>query len=109
MQAILKQLLEFRAARDWHKFNTPQNIAKSIVLEASELLEVFQWKTDDSVSKEEQNAIADEMSDIYNWLILLAHDLKIDLKKTSLKKIQKNAKKYPIDKIKGIAPKYKQS
>ncbi len=106
MQKILQKLLEFRQARDWSKFNTPQNIAKSIVLEAAEILEVFQWKTDDIISENEKEEVGEEMADVYNWLILLAHDLNIDLEKVALKKIEENAKKYPVEKTKGIATKY---
>jgi dCTP diphosphatase len=106
MHKILKKLLEFRETRDWLKFHTPQNIAKSIVLEASEILEIFQWKTDDSLSKKEKEEIGEEMADVYNWLILLAHDLDIDLEEVALKKIEENAKKYPVEKTKGKATKY---
>ncbi len=106
MQKILQKLLEFREQRDWQKFNTPQNIAKSIVLEAAEILQIFQWKTNNTISKEEKGELAEEMADVYNWLILLAHDLNIDLEQEALKKISKNAEKYPIEKSKGIATKY---
>lgn len=106
MKQILQKLLEFREKRDWLKFHTPQNIAKSIVLEATEILEVFQWKTDDSLSEKEKEEIGEEMADVYNWLILLSHDLNIDLEKVALKKIESNEQKYPVEKTKGIATKY---
>jgi dCTP diphosphatase len=92
MQKILKKLLEFRETRDWLKFHTPQNIVKSIVLEAGEILEIFQWKTNESLSKKEKEEIGEEMADVYNWLILLAHDLNIDLEKVALKKLNKMQK-----------------
>lgn len=106
MKTVLEELLKFRAARDWIKFHSPQNIAKSIVLEAAEILEIFQWKKDDSVSRTEKEKLADEMADVYNWLLLLAHDLQIDLEKSALKKIKQNANKYPVSKSKGKATKY---
>lgn len=106
MQPLLKKLLEFREKRDWIKFHSPQNIAKSIVLEAAEILEIFQWKTDDSISESEKEEIGKEMADVYNWLIILAHDLNIDLEKVALKKIKENEEKYPVEKVKGIAKKY---
>jgi len=106
MYPILKKLLEFREKRDWVKFHKPQNIAKSIVLESAEILEIFQWKTDDSLTQEEKQAVGEEMADVYNWLILLAHDLDIDLEKTALQKIEKNEKKYPVEKSRGKATKY---
>ncbi len=106
MKQILQKLLAFREKRDWLKFHTPQNIAKSIVLEATEILEVFQWKTDNSLSEKEKEEIGEEMADVYNWLILLSHDLNIDLEKVALKKIESNEQKYPVEKTKGIATKY---
>lgn len=106
MKTLLKKLLDFREKRDWMKFNTPQNIAKSIVLEAAEILEIFQWKTDNSISASEKKEIGKEMADVYNWLIILAHDLNIDLEKVALKKIKENEEKYPVEKVKGIAKKY---
>ena len=106
MKKVLQKLIEFRTKRDWLKFHTPENIAKSIVLEAAEILQIFQWKTDNTISKQEKSELADEMADVYNWLILLAHDLNIDLEKVALEKISKNAAKYPVEKSKGIATKY---
>ncbi len=106
MQKVLQKLLEFREKRDWVKYHTPQNIVKSIVLEASEMLEIFQWKRDNSLSAQEKKELATEMADVFNWLILLAHDLNIDLPKEALKKIKKNAQKYPVEKAKGKATKY---
>ena len=91
MKKVLQKLIEFRTKRDWLKFHTPENIAKSIVLEAAEILQIFQWKTDNTISKQEKSELADEMADVYNWLILLAHDLNIDLEKVALEKISKNA------------------
>ncbi len=106
MKKILQKLLEFREQRDWHQFNTPQNIVKSIVLEAAELLEVFQWKINEKIDSEEKEKIAEEMADIFNWLILLSHDLNIDIQKEALKKIKQNAEKYPVNKSKGSPKKY---
>ncbi|MFZ1721790.1 MAG: nucleotide pyrophosphohydrolase [Microgenomates group bacterium] len=106
MQKILQKLLEFREQRDWIQFHTPQNLAKSIVLEAAELLEVFQWKRNDQLELKDRRLIAEEMADIFNWLILLSHDLNIDLKAEAMKKIEKNATKYPIAKSKSNAKKY---
>jgi len=106
MQKILQKLLEFREKRDWLKFHTPQNIAQSIVLEAAEILEVFQWKIDDSLTEKEKEEIGEEMADVYNWLVLLSHDLNIDLEKAAFNKIEENSKKYPVEKSKGKATKY---
>lgn len=97
MKKVLAQLLKFRQERNWERFHTPQNIAQSIVLEAAELLEIFQWKNGlESLSEQEKEHLSEEMADIYNWLILLAHDLNIDLNQAALRKIKLNAKKYPL-------------
>lgn len=108
MTKILQKLLEFRDQRNWKQFHSPQNIAKSIVLEAAEILEVFQWKESSDLSEEEKEHLSEEIADVYNWLILLSHDLNIDLEEAALKKITKNHKKYPIDLVKGKAKKYTQ-
>lgn len=107
MNPVLAKLLQFRKDRDWEQFHSPQNIAQSIVLEAAEVLEIFQWKrTDAPLTKKEKEQLGEEMADVYNWLLLLSHDLEIDLEKTALKKIVKNSKKYPVEKSKGKAKKY---
>ena len=107
MKKILEKLLEFRKKRNWKQFHAPQNIVKSIVLEAAELLEIFQWKTTEKPAPKDIERIGEEMADIYNWLILLAHDLNINLEKEALKKIEQNNKKYPVKLSKGKALKYK--
>ncbi|MEX0896261.1 MAG: nucleotide pyrophosphohydrolase [Patescibacteria group bacterium] len=106
MTKVLQQLLSFREARDWKQFHSPENIAKSIVLEAAEVLEVFQWKKSATLTKNEKKQLAEEMADVYNWLQLLAHDLDIDLETEALKKIKKNQEKYPVEKSRGKAKKY---
>jgi len=108
MNKIVQKLIAFRDERDWKKFHTPQNIAKSIVLEAAELLEIFQWKKTNSISEKDKKEISEEMADIYNWLLLMSHDLNIDLEDAALKKIDTNAKKYPVEKSRGKAKKYTQ-
>lgn len=99
---ILKSLLQFRKERKWKKFHSPQNIAKSIVIESAEILEIFQWQTNKSeLTEKEKNHLAEELADVMNWLILLAYDQGIDLEKACLNKIKKNQKKYPINKYQG--------
>ena len=107
MNKVLQQLLKFRKDRDWNKYHTPQNIAQSIVLEAAEALEIFQWKPDNvELSEKDKVNLGEELADVYNWLLLLSHDIGIDLNEVALKKIKTNAKKYPITKSKGKATKY---
>lgn len=106
---LQQQLVEFRNQRDWTKFHNPKDVTISLVLEASELLEHFQWKNQteiDTYVKEHKNDIAEEMADVFNWLLILSHDLKIDLVKALDQKIEKNAAKYPVQKAKGNHKKY---
>ena len=108
MDPILQKLLHFRKERNWEQFHSPRNIAQSIVLESAEILEIFQWKVDDSITKKDRRRLAEEIADVYNWLILLSHDLNINLQEEALKKIEINRKKYPVEKSKGTARKYTQ-
>lgn len=108
MNKITALLLQFREKRDWIQFHSPANIAKSIVLEAAELLEIFQWKNDSTITEKEKKMIAEELADVYNWVLLMAHDLEIDIEKEAIQKIKKNDLKYPVDKSKGKSDKYTQ-
>ncbi len=108
---LIAKALKFREERDWKQYHSARNVALSISLEAAELLEIFQWKTDDEAKELVNDAvqhenIADELSDILLYSILMANDLNIDIIKAADKKIDKNAEKYPADKAKGKAVKY---
>ncbi len=107
---LKKEILDFRQKRDWEKFHKPKDLAISIVLEASELLENFQWKTDTEVASmlagKSKTAIEEEIADIAMYLTYLSHDLGINLEEVMAKKLEKNKKKYPADKVRGSARKY---
>ena len=106
---ITKQIIRFRDERDWKQFHSPKNLAISISLEANELLEHFQWNENDEIDKYVKNKkqeIAEEMADVFNYLILMANDLDIDLLKVTEQKLKKSAEKYPIKKAKGNSNKY---
>ncbi len=108
---LIAKALKFREERDWKQYHSARNVALSISLEAAELLEIFQWKTDDEAKElvndsVQRENIADELSDILLYSILMANDLNIDIIKAADKKIDKNAEKYPADKAKGKAVKY---
>lgn len=108
-EKLVKKILYFRDARDWKQFHNPKDMAISLLLEASELLEHFQWKNDSESGmhvKENKNEIADELSDVLYWVILMANDLNIDLESSLLKKIEKNEVKYPVSKAHGSHKKY---
>ena len=102
--ALLRRVLAFRDARDWKKFHNPKDLAISIALEAAELLEHFQWENEAPAGKKE--AIADEIADVAVYLFELADNLGIDLKTAIYAKLDKNAKKYPVEKSKGRITKY---
>lgn len=93
---------DFADERDWGKFHSPANLAKSISIEANELLECFQW-SDDNFSIDD---VKEELADVLNYAIRMASVMDLDIKSIVLEKIKKNANKYPIDKAKGKADKY---
>ncbi|MFH2137868.1 MAG: nucleotide pyrophosphohydrolase [Candidatus Omnitrophota bacterium] len=109
MKDILEKIKKFRDDRDWMQFHDPKNMAVSIILEASELLEHFQWKTKDEVAEYINNnkgEVQDEIADISMYLFELADNLGIDLLDAMDKKLEKNKIKYPVEKAKGSAKKY---
>ncbi len=105
----IKKILAFRKARNWKQFHNPKDLAISLSLEASEVLEHFQWKSKEEVEeyvKTHKEHIGEELADVFYWILLMSHDLKIDIINALDKKIKKNAEKYPIDKAKGKHTKY---
>lgn len=106
---IIEKIKKFRDERDWIQFHDPKNMAISIVIEASELLEHFQWKSKAEVEeyiKQHKNEIKEEVADIAIYLFELADNLGIDLQIAMERKLAKNTKKYPVDKVKGKHTKY---
>lgn len=99
----------FRDERNWKQFHKPKDMALSLLLEASELAEHFQWKSDAEslgVLESRREDIADELSDVLYWTLLMAHDFGVDLPKAFERKLAKNELKYPIEKAKGSSKKY---
>ena len=101
MDDIKKELLVFQKERDWKKFHTPENLAKSISIEAAELLEHFQWQ-----KEYDENEVADELADVLIYCLYMADAMDFDVKEIILNKMGKNALKYSVDKSKGNAKKY---
>ena len=102
-------LLAFRRERDWEQFHNPKDQALSLSLEVAELLEHMQWKNGQALKDHlatVKTEVADELSDVLGWVLLLANDLEIDLDVAFRKKLLANAEKYPIDKSHGKATKY---
>ena len=108
---IIQKIRKFRDDRDWMQFHNHKDMALSLVLEAAEVLEHFQWKKPEEVNahaEKNKGEIAEELADVAMYLFELSDNLGIDLKKAIQDKIEKNDKKYPVEKAKGSAKKYTQ-
>lgn len=107
---LLQQLIEFRKERDWEQFHNPKDLAISLSIEAAELLEWFQWRSEEEINQQLQSdkriQLEDELADVAVYLSYLCHDLDIDLNKVVAAKMVKNAEKYPVEKVKGRNDKY---
>ena len=109
LDALMAQVLRFRDERDWKQFHNPKDLALSLLLEAGEVLEVFQWKDAAGVAEAAQarkGDLADELADVLCYTLLMAHELGIDLPAALADKLRKNALKYPVDKARGSSSKY---
>lgn len=109
LEELTNKIISFRDERDWAKFHTPKDVAISMILEAGEVLEHFQWKSADEVKthiKSHRDKIGDELIDVLYWVLLLLHDLKVPLDEAFERKMTENAKKYPADLVKGKNAKY---
>ena len=102
MQKAIDRIRKFNKDRDWDQFHTPSNLAKSIAIEASELLECFQWDDTDF----DNQHVCEELADVMNYCIQMADKLDVDLDQIINEKIDMNEKKYPVMKAKGKADKY---
>lgn len=103
---LQQKALAFRDDRDWAQFHNPKDLALSICLEAAELLECFQWSGTDLEVQSKKSEMTEELADIFNYCIVMADALDIDLLEATSAKIDKNSEKYPIDLAKGSAKKY---
>lgn len=101
MKRVIEEIRKFNLERDWDQFHSPENLAKSIAIEAGELLECFQWNNDYNLEK-----VKEELADVMNYCVQMADKLDVDLEEIMLEKIRKNAEKYPVEKAKGSAKKY---
>jgi len=101
MEDLIKRIKKFRDERDWAQFHSPENLAKSIVIEAAELLENFQWN-----GEYNEEHVKEELADVMNYCFLLADRLGIDAIENMHMKIDQNEKKYPVSKAKGTSKKY---
>lgn len=101
MEELAKKIRKFAIDRDWLQFNTPENLAKSISIEAGELLECFQWNNNYDIDE-----LKYEIADVMNYCILLCSQIGVDPKEIILEKLKISEKKYPIEKSKGKSTKY---
>jgi dCTP diphosphatase len=102
MKDVIEALLKFRDERNWEQFHTSENLAKSIVLEAAELLENFQWQS----NNENIENIKDELADIMTYCLFMCEHYQLSAKDIILEKMKKNALKYPVEKSFGKSNKY---
>lgn len=102
LNELLARIKKFNDDRDWNKFHTPSNLAKSISIEANELLECFQWNDNDF----DRENVTQELADVLNYCIQMAQVLNVDIISIINEKMNKTEKKYPVEKAKGIATKY---
>jgi dCTP diphosphatase len=98
---LLRALREFVSERNWQQFHTPENLAKSISIEAAELLELYQWSEPSDVSE-----VQDELADVITYCILLADKYDLDIEEIVLQKLEKTRAKYPVEKSFGSSEKY---
>lgn len=106
VQQLRDRVAAFVHERDWERFHNPKDIAISMSVEAAELLELFQWKTDASIDlndPESREAIEDELADVFVYCLSLANAIACDLSDVTLRKLAKNEQKYPADRYRGTA------
>lgn len=102
MEKLKERIDKFNKDRDWDQFHTPGNLAKSIAIEAGELLECFQW-SDTNYDIED---VKEELADVMNYCIQMSMVLDLDIVDIINKKMDKTEKKYPVEKAKGVSTKY---
>lgn len=102
LEQLKQEIAQFTKERDWDQFHSPANLAKSISIEANELLECFQWDEEHY----DRTHVEEELADVLNYVIQMSNVMDIDLKKIVEDKMKLNAKKYPIEKAKGKSTKY---
>ena len=101
MDEVKKEIIEFNSEREWDQFHSPENLAKSISIEAGELLGCFQWN-----NNYDKKEVCEELADVVNQCILFADKLDVRLEDIVREKLQKTREKYPVEKAKGKSTKY---
>lgn len=109
LHALKNRLREFAHARQWEQFHSPKNLAMALIVEAAEMVEHFQWLSEEqsrALPPEKLKEVEQEMADIFIYLIRIADGIGIDLEEAAWRKIELNEEKYPIEKVRGSAKKY---
>ncbi|MGX7047881.1 nucleotide pyrophosphohydrolase [Pseudolactococcus piscium] len=106
MKSTIEKINQFRDERNWRQFHNEKDLAISISLEASELLELFQWKTSEEAVANKLPDIKEELADVFIYCLMLADNLNLDADKIIQEKLDLNAKKYPVSKSFGSNKKY---
>ena len=109
LEALRDRIRDFSRERDWDQFHSPKNLAMALAGEAGEVLEIFQWLTEEQSRALDEKALArarDEIADVLLYLVRLADRVGIDPLAAAHRKLEENARKYPVDKARGNARKY---
>lgn len=109
IQELTEKTITFRDKRDWKQFHNPKDAALSLMLESAEVLEHFQWKNQKEVEEYiviNKKRIGEELADVLYWVLIMSHDIGIDIKTAFEEKLIKNGQKYPIEKSRGNSTKY---
>jgi NTP pyrophosphatase (non-canonical NTP hydrolase) len=107
IKTLKTKIKDFIRERDWEQYHAPKNLAMALSVEASEILEIFQWKdAGDPLTEQEQEALAQEIGDVLIYLLELADKFEIDILEAAERKMVLNAQKYPADLVRGKSQKY---
>ncbi|MDE2594450.1 MAG: nucleotide pyrophosphohydrolase [Burkholderiales bacterium] len=109
LNQLAQRLKDFAQARDWGQFHSPKNLASALIVEAGELLEHFQWLTEDQsrqLDADKKEAVALEMADVLLYLIQMSNELGVDLVDAARRKVVLNEQKYPVEQARGSSKKY---
>jgi NTP pyrophosphatase (non-canonical NTP hydrolase) len=112
LEELKQRLRAFARERDWEQFHSPKNLAMAMIVEAGELVEHFQWLTEQqsrTLDPSRREQVAQELADVFIYLVRLADRLEIDLLDAAARKIELNARKYPVERARGSARKYDES
>jgi dCTP diphosphatase len=109
LEEIRQRVAKFAKERDWEQFHSPKNLAMALSVEVAELMEHFQWLSQEqsrALDETTRAAVADEIADVQVYLVRIADTLGIDILSAVASKMEKNAQKYPADRVRGSAKKY---